>query len=89
MREHVLHFVKHLAKLPYGVSLRNDDGDAAGNAFMIDCATRAEVIEFLSGDPYDREKLFERVEIHPMLQTLPESSPGALLRSLAEIPDDD
>jgi uncharacterized protein YciI len=46
--------------------------DGAGSLIVIDAESLAEARAIAEADPYRREGVFERVDIHPFSQVLPE-----------------
>lgn len=46
--------------------------DGAGSLIVVDAESQAEVWEAVARDPYVRNGIFERVEVHPFLQVYPQ-----------------
>jgi len=73
-----IHRAAHLANLePLNrqgrVVLAGPLTDKAGSLLVLEFETREAAEEFIRHDPYTVYGVFERVEIHPFLQVLPQS----------------
>ena len=51
------HFEKHLPLALYGGAFKSDDGETGiGNKLVLNCHNRDEAMNFLDGDPFQRNK---------------------------------
>lgn len=46
--------------------LLDDGGKMKGSALVVDFADRAALDEYLAGEPYVRERVWERIEVEPL-----------------------
>ena len=54
------------------------EGRMVGSVFIFDVADRAALDDYLSGDPYFRDAIFETVEVYESRWMVPEREAGSL-----------
>lgn len=69
---HLEYLKGHLDKITIGGPVMSEDRtQMVGSAFIFNTTDKAEVDQFLAGDPYGKAGLFESVTILPFRKTVP------------------
>ena len=81
---HLRYVAKNRELFQYGGSLIGEAGEMIGTVQILEVESRQVLDRFLSGDPYNQNKLFTNVTITETRKSLPESRPGELDEEMAK-----
>jgi uncharacterized protein YciI len=81
---HLRYVAENRRLFQYGGSLIGETGEMIGTVQILDVESRQALDRFLSGDPYNQNKLFAEVIIAETRKSLPESRVGELDEEMAK-----
>jgi uncharacterized protein YciI len=82
-RAHIEHMLAWLPRTVFGAAVLGADGTPQGMVVALDVADEAAAREFLAAEPYARAGLFQRADVHPLVQMTPPHTRERLEAELA------
>ena len=84
--EHYRYLLAHQGQIVFGGPTRTPGTGAAETmVIVVEAGDEAEARAFIENEPYNRNGCFRQVDVRAWSQVLPESEPGALARTVAEL----
>ena len=75
---HLEYMIRHRSEIATGGSFQDEGGGWGGMALILDLQDESAVRSWIAAEPYAVAGVFDRYELAPFRQLIPESHPGLL-----------